>query len=98
MRTKTHLALYRNLLTDTFDNEDTQATLSVRDNNHCSTLRLSDSAKTSPTGLCWLSNIVPDLVDRLRLENQPTVFCLTHCDYWMEDDKPMKDIISSVIM
>ena len=102
------MTLYRNLLTDTFGNENTQATLSVldrksdyiewRDNNHSSILRLSGFTKTSPTGLCWLSNFVPGLVDRLRLEDQPTFFYLMHCRHWMEDDMPMNDIVSSVIM
>lgn len=106
---ETQLALYRDLLSSTFGKHDTQATLSDleekneyiqwAESEHVCILRLSGlTDRQMTTGLCWLSNMVPALVDRFRLKNRPVVFHLTQCIPWMEDDVPVKDIVSSIII
>ncbi|KAL9126195.1 MAG: hypothetical protein Q9217_004724 [Psora testacea] len=101
------LASYRGLLATTFDNDSIQATLSDlegkteylqwRANKYSCILRLSGHTSTEPTGLCWLSNTVPGLVEKLRLEGQHVVFHLTQRQHWMQDDVPVQEIVSSII-
>ena len=104
---QSQLASYQTLLAHTFGNDDIQATLSDlkkkseylqwRANKHSCILHLSGRTSTNYTGLCWLSNIVPGLVEKLRLEGQEVVFHLTQRQQWMPDGVPMQEVVSSLI-
>lgn len=101
------LASYRVLLANTFGDDDVQATLpdledkteylQWRASENSCILRLNGVTNTAQTGLCWLSNIVPGLVEDLRLEGQPVAFHLTQSQQWMQDGVPLQEIISSIL-
>ena len=101
------LASYQGFLADSFeleamknilaDLEKDERYLQWRTSPESSILRLSGQTSTACTGLCWLSSIVPSLVETLRLEGHPVVCHLTQRHHSTVDEVSMHDIISSIM-
>ena len=102
------LASYRQLLANTFEDDESQATLSGLErkeeylcwqhNEHSCIMRLSGYKSTEPTGMCWLSNILPSLVEELRSKGHQVGFHLTQRQHWMDERVPIQDIVSSIML
>ena len=104
------LASYRDLLAQTFGKDNIQTTLSDlkskkeysqwRKTRQSCILRLSGHTSTHHTGLCWLSGIIPGLMDIIRGEGQHVVFHLTQRQHYMPEEAQevsMREIVSSII-
>ena len=101
------LASYRDLLDRRFEDVDSKATLSDleqtfqyaewrRTKNPC-VLRISGYTTTKLTDLCWLSHLIPSLVNKLQLEQQPLAFYLAQRKNYAQEEVPIRDIVANIV-
>lgn len=102
------LEAYRRLLGGTFPEEsptellkEIQSTRKFRqwlERPTLSAFRLRGITKSRMTGLCWLSCMVPHLIQELRERGNLVVFHLLQTADWMEDNIAASDVFSSTIL